>query len=224
MKVPYCIVKNKARLVFFRTASQERNMRSAPEDGASASTEELPCSDWQACLVACQWRRKMAPGQRQSHSDHELGKAQAHPPAAGGQPLPLLAQHHAFFGTDQPAIQFAKPASQSYGSEEVTHPPPWFAQPFPRTLQHHSFFATDHPACQFAKPSAQLYGSAGAAPLLLIGSPSVLGINCAIERIHRSAWCWRSCRWRGRWRSWRWSRRGCWEWRGWNSRSGLRAS
>jgi len=50
-----------------------------------------------------------------SFSDHYLyeNKAQAHPPAAGGQPLPLFEQHQAFFATDQPAIQFAKPASQS---------------------------------------------------------------------------------------------------------------
>jgi hypothetical protein len=39
--------------------------------------------------------------------------AQAHPPAAGGHPLPPCWQHHAFFSTDHPAIQFANPASQS---------------------------------------------------------------------------------------------------------------
>jgi len=75
--------------------------------------------------------------------------------------LPSLLQHQAFLATDQPAIQFAKPASQSYGLEDVTQPPPWFGHPLPWTLQHHSFFPTDQPACQFAKPSAQLYGSAG---------------------------------------------------------------
>merc|ERR1711876_114237 len=90
-------------------------------------------------------------------------RLQAHPPAAGGQPLPSLLQHQAFLATDQPAIQFAKPALQSYGLEAVTNPPPWLGQPLPWTLQHHSFFGTDHPACQFAKPSAQLYGSAGLA-------------------------------------------------------------
>merc|ERR1712050_297018 len=97
---------------------------------------------------------------QKSFSDHELHKskkkAQAHPPAAGGQPLPLFEQHHAFLATDQPAIQLAKPASQSYGSEEVTQPPPWFGQPLPCTLQHHSFLATRQPACQFANPSWQL--------------------------------------------------------------------
>merc|ERR1711992_424538 len=88
-------------------------------------------------------------------------RLQAHPPAAGGQPLPSLLQHQAFLATDQPAIQFAKPALQSYGLEEVTQPPPWFGQPLPWTLQHHSFLGTDQPAIQFAKPSAQLKGSAG---------------------------------------------------------------
>jgi len=44
---------------------------------------------------------------------HPKLTAQAHPPAAGGQPLPLLEQHHAFFATDQPCIQLAKPALQS---------------------------------------------------------------------------------------------------------------
>merc|ERR1712051_592856 len=39
---------------------------------------------------------------------HSAG-AYAHPPAAGGQPLPLLAQHQAFFATLQPAIQLANP-------------------------------------------------------------------------------------------------------------------
>merc|ERR1712165_563083 len=95
--------------------------------------------------------------------------AYAHPPAAGGQPLPLLAQHHAFFATLQPAIQFAKPSSQSYGSEDVMHPPPWLGQPLPWTLQHHSFFATDQPACQFANPSSQLYGSAGLGDKVAMG-------------------------------------------------------
>merc|ERR1719190_296455 len=90
-------------------------------------------------------------------------RLQAHPPAAGGKPLPSLLQHHSFLGTDQPAIQFAKPALQSYGLEEVAQPPPWFGQPLPWTLQHHSFLGTDQPAIQFAKPSAQLYGSAGGA-------------------------------------------------------------
>merc|ERR1719394_356511 len=104
--------------------------------------------------------RKMAPWPRHVLTAHPA-EAQAHPPAAGGQPLPLFAQHQAFLGTDQPAIQLANPASQSYGSEEVTHPPPWFGQPFPCTLQHHSFLATDQPACQFENPSLQLNGSAG---------------------------------------------------------------
>merc|ERR1719491_1500640 len=113
---------------------------SAPEDGARASAT--------ASLV-------------------ELTRnTQAHPPAAGGQPLPRFEQHQAFLATLQPAIQLANPASQSYGGDVVpigdTHPPPpWFGQPLPWIRQHHSFLGTDHPACQFAKPSAQLYGSAG---------------------------------------------------------------
>jgi len=52
---------------------------------------------------------------------------QAHPPAAGGQPLPRFEQHHAFLATLQPAIQLANPASQSYGGDVAigdTHPPP----------------------------------------------------------------------------------------------------
>merc|ERR1740122_194496 len=109
----------------------EGNMSVAPEDGTHA------------CSMA------MLRSTRRTH-------AQAHPPAAGGQPLPLFAQHHAFFATDQPAIQLANPASQSYGSEDVTHPPPWLGQPLPCILQHHSFLATLQPACQFANPSAQL--------------------------------------------------------------------
>merc|ERR1719469_878631 len=81
----------------------------APEDGAHASAEAVPC------LPTAQ-------------------PAQAHPPAAGGQPLPAFVQHQAFFATLQPAIQFAKPASQSYGADVVTtvaHPPPWAWQPLP---------------------------------------------------------------------------------------------
>merc|ERR1719499_2462330 len=114
-----------------RMCASGLNMSMVPEDGADAST-----------TVA----------HRTTHS----ASAYAHPPAAGGQPLPLLAQHQAFLATLQPAIQFANPASQSYGSEDVTHPPPWLGQPLPCILQHHSFFATLQPACQFAKPSAQL--------------------------------------------------------------------
>merc|ERR1740116_287111 len=75
------------------------DMSMVPEDGAYASTTVVLRTIHQAC-------------------------AYAHPPAAGGQPLPLLAQHQAFFATLQPAIQLANPASQSYGSEDVTHPPP----------------------------------------------------------------------------------------------------
>merc|ERR1719189_270679 len=59
---------------------------------------------------------------------------QAHPPAAGGHPLPLFEQHQAFLATDQPAIQLANPALQSYGSAmgaEGAQPPPWFGQPLP---------------------------------------------------------------------------------------------
>merc|ERR1712165_571766 len=90
----------------------------------------------------------------------DICTAQAHPPAAGGQPLPLLLQHHAFLATDHPACQLVNPASQSYGGDVVKPvtqpPPPWFAQPLPCTRQHHSFLGTLHPACQFANPSAQL--------------------------------------------------------------------
>jgi len=52
-----------------------------------------------------------------------------------------------------------------------------------------------------------------AAPLLLIGGPSVFRIDCAVEGIHRSTGC-RSCSyWQSSWRrSWRRSRRGCWKW------------
>jgi len=57
-----------------------------------------------------------------------LTRTHAHPPAAGGHPLPLFEQHHAFLATDQPASQFEKPASQSYGSlgaaPVLTQPPP----------------------------------------------------------------------------------------------------
>merc|ERR1719150_499081 len=109
-----------------------------PEDGAFAPA---CCS----CLVALR----------------TLLSAQAHPPAAGGQPLPCSLQHHAFFATLQPAIQFANPALQSKGGDVVAQPPPVPGQPLPCTLQHHAFLPTDQPACQFAYPSAQLYGSAG---------------------------------------------------------------
>merc|ERR1712045_96519 len=63
-----------------------------------------------------------------------------------GNPCPC-SKHQAFFATDQPTIQLANPASQSYGSDDVTQPPPWFGQPLPWTRQHHSFFGTDQPAC-----------------------------------------------------------------------------
>jgi len=64
-----------------------------------------------------------------------------------------------------------------------------------------------------------------AAPLLLIGGPSVLRINCTVEGIRRSTGCWRSSGWLSRrWSRWR-SGRGCWEWCGWrNAGSGLRES
>merc|ERR1719461_2481287 len=87
--------------------------------------------------AACRWCRKMALGQHQSHSATtnctRVKKAQAHPPAAGAQPLPLFEQHHAFFATDQPAIQLANPALQSYGSAmgDGAQPPPWVWQPLP---------------------------------------------------------------------------------------------
>jgi len=82
----------------------------------------------------------------------------AQPPLFTGQPLPAFVQHHAFLGIDHPAAQFAYPALQSYGGDDVpgTQPPPPPLQPLPCTLQHHSFLPADHPSCQFAKPSAQL--------------------------------------------------------------------
>merc|ERR1719195_946451 len=106
--------------------------------------------------------------------------AQAHPPAAGGQPLPVALQHHAFFATLQPANQFANPASQSKGGDVVAHPPPVPGQPLPCTLQHHSFLPTDQPACQFAYPSAQLYGSAGRGGAVGIGGGSGNGMGAGV--------------------------------------------
>merc|ERR1712173_60777 len=88
-----------SRSTLARIRARGLNMSMVPEDGAYASTTAALGPVHQAC-------------------------AYAHPPAAGGQPLPLLAQHQAFFATLQPAIQLANPASQSYGSEDVTHPPP----------------------------------------------------------------------------------------------------
>merc|ERR1712165_182409 len=112
------------------TGAPRLSKLSAPEDGANAS----------------------APAFIKQHH--------AHPPAAGGQPLPALVQHQAFFATLHPTTQFAKPASQSNGGEvvpTVAHPPlgpP--GQPLPWTLQHHSFLPTVQPLAQFSKPSAQL--------------------------------------------------------------------
>jgi len=106
--------------------------------------------------------------------------AHAQPPAAGGQPLPAFLQHQAFFEIDQPLIQFANPASQSYGADvvaPVAQPPAWVGQPLPWTLQHHDFFATDQPACQFANPSSQLYGSAGRGGKVIGGGGEVTGVG-----------------------------------------------
>jgi len=69
-------------------------------------------------LQVAHWKMARMPVQRLTHS------GQAHPPAAGGQPLPALLQHQAFFGTDQPATQLANPALQSNGGEVVMQPPP----------------------------------------------------------------------------------------------------
>merc|ERR1712183_152946 len=121
-------------------------MHPPPEDGASASTGAMPCPppgrgshtaqlssasrSTSARVSTCGLNTSMVPEDGAYASTtvalrtiHSAG-AYAHPPAAGGQPLPLLAQHQAFFATLQPAIQLANPASQSYGSEDVTHPPP----------------------------------------------------------------------------------------------------
>merc|ERR1712051_795888 len=96
---PHCTTSSAPRSTSARMCACGLNTSMVPEDGAYAST-----------TVALR-------------TVHSAG-AYAHPPAAGGQPLPLLAQHQAFFATLQPAIQLANPASQSYGSEDVTHPPP----------------------------------------------------------------------------------------------------
>merc|ERR1712190_654205 len=97
-----------------------RGSHTAQLSSASRSTSARVC----ACGLNTFWCRKMAHTPAPlSRTIHSAG-AYAHPPAAGGQPLPLLAQHQAFFATLQPAIQLANPASQSYGSEDVTHPPP----------------------------------------------------------------------------------------------------
>merc|ERR1712084_82493 len=110
-------------------------MRSTPEDGPEADAEAPRCA--QPGRRASLWTQhddgagRWHLGQRQSHTaTTREAKSQAHPPAAGGQPLPLFEQHQAFLATDQPAIQFAKPASQSYGSAmgaigaTVAQPPP----------------------------------------------------------------------------------------------------
>merc|ERR1712226_1156374 len=96
-----------------------------------ASAERHRRSLGQANLISGapqQWRRKMA--RRPAPPSWLTMQSQAHPPAAGGQPLPLFEQHHAFLATLQPAIQLANPASQSYGSlgaptAPPTQPPPW---------------------------------------------------------------------------------------------------
>merc|ERR1719210_1147870 len=107
--------------------------RSTPEDGASAGVEATSYT-----LVQARTRghvMPMAPDDdakvKAMNQTAHRAQAQAHPPAAGGQPLPLFEQHQDFFATLHPCIQLAKPASQSYGSDDVTHPPPWFGQPLP---------------------------------------------------------------------------------------------
>merc|ERR1719229_217494 len=72
-------------------------------------------------------------------------------------PLPICWQHHAFFGSAQPACQFANPALQSKG----TGAGGGGGQPLPWLWQHHTFFGSDQPACQFAKPALQSYGIGG---------------------------------------------------------------
>merc|ERR1719264_1856923 len=92
----------------------------APEDGACASATTMPCPP----LCPSKSRHTSASAQVQSGLPKVL--AQAQPPAAVGQPFPALWQHHSFLGIDHPAIQFAKPALQSYGAEVVptgAHPP-----------------------------------------------------------------------------------------------------
>jgi len=131
-----------------------------PEDGHMASTKKSSLQGL-APLPLEAWRAGRWPGSQRTTPRTRSAHTQAQPPAAGGHPLPLFEQHHAFLSTDHPAIQFANPASQSYGSDDVAHPPPASGQPLPWLEQHHSFFGMLHPACQFAKPSAQLNGSAG---------------------------------------------------------------
>merc|ERR1712051_829237 len=103
-------------------------MHPPPEDGTSASTGAMPCPppgegatrqlssasrSTSARTCACGLNTSMVPEDGAYASTtvalrtiHSAG-AYAHPPAAGGQPLPLLAQHQAFFATLQPAIQLA---------------------------------------------------------------------------------------------------------------------
>jgi len=101
----------------------------APEDGTCASAKATPCEPLymsKSGLKTNLERQKMANASTQGLSILPARLAQAHPPAAGGQPFPALWQHHAFLATDHPAIQFANPALQSYGAEVVptgAHPP-----------------------------------------------------------------------------------------------------
>merc|ERR1719499_2711488 len=102
-------------------------MNPPPEDGASASTGAMPCPTPGEEATLHIFHQPPGPPRHERArvgSTRRWYRKMAHPPAAGGQPLPLLAQHQAFFATLQPAIQLANPASQSYGSEDVTHPPP----------------------------------------------------------------------------------------------------
>ena len=119
----------------------KQDKQPTPEDGASAGAESRSLLTRENMLVPghiTTLAPKMASGP--VPWSRQLKLSQAHPPAAGGQPLPLFEQHHAFLATDQPAIQLANPASQSYGSlcgTFDTQPPPWVGQPLPCTRQHH---------------------------------------------------------------------------------------
>jgi len=120
--------------------SHEQGKLQTPEDGASTSAATLPCpqdgSSRMCHVIVLLCSDKMRPSApedgaraRATASLVKLTRnTQAHPPAAGGQPLPRFEQHHAFLATLQPAIQLANPASQSYGGDVVpigdTHPPP----------------------------------------------------------------------------------------------------
>jgi len=89
-----------------------------PEDGVSASPRSTPChprieSESARNLLTSLTARRLARCDWYQRFNDRFVQTQEHPPAAGGQPFPLFAQHQLFLATDHPAIQFAKPALQS---------------------------------------------------------------------------------------------------------------